>query len=182
MKIYTKTGDKGTTSLYDQHRVRKDDSRVESYGTIDELNSHLGFAKNFVNDSAIFALIEKIQRELFNVAGELATLDGSQFPERIGPNHVTFLEEQIDKLLDEMGRDQEFRFILPGSNKESAALHICRTICRRAERRIITLSQTSEISPNILQYVNRLADMIYTMARYMEDHLTLIYFNQEPKE
>lgn len=179
MKIYTKTGDKGQTSLYDQHRINKDDIRVESYGTIDELNSNLGFAKNFVSDEEIFTLIERIQRELFNVAGELATLDGSKFPERIMETQVKYLEEQIDALLDRMGRNQEFRFILPGSNKESAALHICRTICRRAERRIITLSKTCEINPYLIQYVNRLADMIYTMARFLEDQLTYIYFKKE---
>jgi cob(I)alamin adenosyltransferase len=181
MKIYTKTGDKGQTSLYDQHRINKDDIRVESYGTIDELNSSLGFAKNFVSDETIFDLIEKIQRELFNVAGELATLDGSQFPERIGESHIKYLENQIDALLDSMGRSQEFRFILPGSNKESAALHISRTICRRAERRIVTLSHNAEISPHLIQYVNRLADMIYTMARFLEDHLTYIVFDKSPQ-
>ncbi len=178
MRIYTKTGDKGQTSLYDQHRIQKDDIRVESYGTVDELISSLGFAKNFVNDTAIFKLIEKIQRELFNVAGELATLEGQTFPDRIDASHVKYLENQIDLLLDTMGHDEDFHFILPGSNKESAALHVSRTICRRAERRIITLSQTADISPTLMQYVNRLSDTLYTMARFLEDQLTFINFKK----
>lgn len=179
MKIYTKTGDHGQTSLYDNHRIDKNDIRVESYGTIDELNASLGFAKNFVSDTTIFDAIESIQRQLFNVAGELATLDASKFPERITDVHVTQLESLIDLLLEKMGKDQEFRFILPGSNKESGALHVSRTICRRAERRILTLAKEAEISPPLLKYVNRLADVIYAMARYLEAELTLIYFNKD---
>lgn len=179
MKIYTKTGDKGQTSLYDKHRVYKDDIRVEAYGTIDELNSTLGMAKNYIQDEEIFAHVEVIQRLLFDVAGELATRNGADFPERVGAAEIEQLEQWIDIYIDRMGRDQVFQFILPGSNKAAGALHIARTICRRAERRMITLSKEAEISETVLKYVNRLSDCIYAFARYLEDEVTLINFNEE---
>ncbi len=175
MKIYTKTGDKGQTKLYDGHPVTKDDIRVESYGTIDELNSNIGFAKNFITEEHIFDMLEKIQRLLFNVAGELATYDSDKFPEPITIEDIQFLENLIDKYIKKMG-NPEFRFILPGSNKESAALHITRTVCRRAERRIITLSGEIAVRPELIKFVNRLSDTLYTFARFIEDKQELIYF------
>lgn len=178
LKIYTKTGDKGQTSLYDSTRIDKDDIRVESYGTIDELNSSLGFAKNFINDPDTRQFLEKIQRNLFNVAGELAMLDGSQFPDRIEEPDITALEERIDAYLDQLGRDQAFRFILPGSNPASGALHVARTVCRRAERRIISLSKVAEVNPVLMKYVNRLADYIYTLARVTEENPTFVEFKK----
>lgn len=179
MKIYTKTGDKGTTSLYDGHRVSKDDIRVESYGTLDELNASLGMAKNFVNHEDIFEHIEWIQRILFDVAGELATREGKNFPERVNASHIQQLEKWIDTYIDLMGRDQAFQFILNGSNKASGALHMSRTICRRAERRMITLTQYAEISEHVMKFVNRLSDCLYTFARYLEDEITLITFKKD---
>lgn len=178
MNIYTKTGDKGQTSLYDQHRVYKDDIRVEAYGTIDELNSALGMAKNFIQDEAIFTHVEWVQRMLFDVAGELATREGATFPERVSSKDIEQLEAWIDFYIDKMGRDQVFQFILPGSNKASGALHMARTICRRAERRMITLSKEAEISDTVIKFINRLSDCIYTFGRYLEDELTLIEFKK----
>lgn len=178
LKIYTKTGDKGQTSLYDTSRIDKDDIRVESYGTIDELNASLGFAKTFIDSSEIRQLIEGVQRKLFNVAGELAMLDGSSFPERIEESDIQNLEEGIDYFLEQLGRDQAFRFVLPGSNTASGALHVARTVCRRAERRIITLSKEAETSPLLLKYVNRLADYIYTLARVLEERPTFVEFKK----
>lgn len=178
LKIYTKTGDSGQTSLYDQTRINKEDIRVESYGTIDELNSALGLAKTFIADTEIYSLIERVQRELFNVAGELAMLDGSAFPDRIAEEHVLFLEQTIDEYLERIGRDQVFQFILPGSNQASGALHLSRTICRRAERRILTLARGHDISPVLLKYVNRLADFIYTLARFMEENPKFVVFKK----
>lgn len=168
MKIYTKTGDSGETSLYDQTRINKDDIRVESYGTIDELNASLGFAKTFIEDQEIHELVERVQRELFSVAGELAMLDGAQFPDCIGDRQILFLEQTIDRYLDQLGREQAFRFVVPGTNQASGALHIARTVCRRAERRIISLSGSHPIRPQVLQYVNRLSDFIFTLARIVE--------------
>ncbi len=177
MKIYTRTGDKGTTSLYDGSRLAKDDIRVESYGTIDELNSCLGLARNFVEDAESREIIYKIQRELFNVAGELATPDTSAFPETINESHVRFLEETIDGYIARI--EQVDKFIVPGSNTGSAALHVARTVCRRAERRILTLSRDAHVSESLMKYVNRLSDCIYAMARFLETELVYVHFNKK---
>lgn len=176
MKIYTKTGDTGQTSLFDNTRVDKDSLRVECYGTIDELNSSLGFARNFISDKDIINIIYRIQRELFDIAGELATLDREKFPEKISEEHVEFLEKTIDNYLSQIPKVD--KFILPGSCKASAALHVSRTICRRAERRIITLSKHEEVSPILIKYVNRLSDCIYALARFSETELIYIDFNK----
>lgn len=179
MKIYTKTGDKGKTSLYDNTRVDKDSKRVEAYGTMDELNSSLGFARNFIEDEKTNNIILKIQRELFDVAGELATKDRDKFPEKINDIHVKELENIIDDYLSKMNKEEQFKFIIPGSNKGSAALHVSRTICRRGERRIITLSRSEEVSPILIKYVNRLSDVIYTLARYLETDLAYVDFQKQ---
>lgn len=177
MKIYTKTGDKGNTSLYDGTRISKDDIRVESYGTIDELNSALGFARTFITDREIVDIIYKIQRELFDVAGELATLDKEKFPEKISESHVEYLEKVIDDYLSRV--DDVNHFIIPGTNAASAALHVARTICRRAERRILTLSKNERVSEQLMKYVNRLSDTIYALARYLESDLKYVEFKKD---
>ncbi len=176
MKIYTKTGDKGQTSLYDNTPIGKDSLRVECYGTIDELNSSLGLARNFLEDKSIIDIVYKIQRELFDVAGELATLDRDKFPEKISEEHVEFLERTIDSYLAKIPRVDSF--IIPGSNKASATLHVARTICRRAERRIITLAKQETISPILMKYINRLSDCIYTLGRYLETELIYVEFKK----
>lgn len=176
MKIYTKTGDKGKTSLYDGTRVDKDSLRVDCYGTVDELNSTLGLARNFIEDEEIVNKIYEIQRELFNVAGELATSDGEKFPQRVTDDKIADLEVFIDTLLERMPKVDQF--IIPGSNKGSAALHVARTVCRRAERRVITLSRHETIGPLLIKYVNRLSDTIYAMARYIETELILVNFEK----
>lgn len=174
MKVYTKTGDKGTTSLYDGIRVSKDYIRVESYGTIDELNSSLGLAKNYIEEKEIKELVAKLQRSLFDVAGELATSDYRTFKTRVTEKDIEFLEKQIDHFTSIM--DQENCFILPGSNLSSGHLHVARTICRRAERRMITLKESEDLSKTVMKYVNRLSDMIYSIARFLESELTYITF------
>lgn len=176
MKIYTKTGDKGQTSLYDGTRVDKDSLRVDCYGTVDELNSSLGLARNFIEDEEIIKKLYEIQRELFNVAGELATSDGEKFPQRVTEIKIEELEKFIDTLLGRMAKVDQF--IIPGSNKGSAALHVARTVCRRTERKIITLSRHETISPLLIKYVNRLSDTIYAMARYLETELILVNFKK----
>ncbi len=176
MKIYTKSGDKGQTSLFDNTRVDKDSIRVECYGTIDELNSHLGFAKNFINDAEVVRDINLIQKELFKVAGELATEEGSKFPNKITEKDIEKLENIIDYYISKS--DKSPSFIVPGSNTSSAALHIARTVCRRAERRIITLNKEVKISINLIKYVNRLSDTIYSMARFLEEQIVLVDFNK----
>lgn len=176
MKVYTKTGDKGQTSLYDGTRVSKDYIRVESYGTIDELNSSLGLAKNYIEEKEIKDLVSKLQRSLFDVAGELATSDYTKFVARVTEEDIKFLEGQIDHFTSIM--DQENAFILPGSNLASAHLHVARTICRRAERRMITLKSLEDVSDTVMKYVNRLSDTIYSIARFLESELTYIEFKK----
>jgi cob(I)alamin adenosyltransferase len=179
MKIYTKSGDKGKTSLFDNKRVAKDSLRVESYGTIDELNSSLGFAKNFVEDEKVYNIIRSVQRQLFNLAGELATSNGESFPEKITKEDIELLEEKIDYFLSQMNKKEKSMFIIPGSSKASGALHQARTICRRAERRITTLAGEADISSDLQKYVNRLSDLIYTLARYSESELDYVEFKKE---
>jgi cob(I)alamin adenosyltransferase len=177
MQIYTKTGDKGTTSLYSNQRVRKNSLRVEAYGTIDELNSHLGFCKSLISDDLVCNQIEIVQRKLFNIAGELATVD-KEFPEKISDVDISFLENHIDKNLDRINSTQKSQFIIPGSNQISGALHIARTVCRRAERRILDLEEHELVSPILIKYVNRLSDFIYSIARLSETELIYVDFKK----
>lgn len=176
MKIYTKTGDKGQTGLYDGTRIDKDSMRVESYGTIDELDSSLGFARNFIEDTEVVEIVYKIQRDLFDVAAQLATIDKSRIPKEITEDKVKYLEEIIDLYIEKIPKID--KFIIPGSNKACAALHVSRTICRRAERRILTLSRHEEVSPMLIKYVNRLSDCIYAMARFLETDLKYVNFDK----
>ena len=167
MSIYTRTGDKGTTSLFDNKRVPKDHIRVESYGTVDELISFLGLAKNYMEDKELYELIEHIQNKLFVVATNLATEDKSKVMHHIEEEDIRYLEENIDKYMNRINNPKGF--IVPGSGKKSGYLHVCRTICRRAERRIITLSSQEDIDSLVIKYVNRLSDLIYAIARYLEE-------------
>ncbi|NLY86534.1 MAG: cob(I)yrinic acid a,c-diamide adenosyltransferase [Tissierellia bacterium] len=166
MKIYTKTGDRGSTSLFDNKRVPKDHIRVESYGTIDELNSFMGLAKNYVEDEEMYNLIENIQNKLFTVGAYLATEDPAKVKYHIVEKDIEDLEKIIDTYMSKLKEVKGF--IVPGSGKKSAYLHVARTICRRAERRIITLSQEVEINPLVIKYINRLSDCLYALARYSE--------------
>ena len=180
MKIYTKTGDKGQTSLYDGTRIDKDSLRVESYGTVDELNSSIGFAIKFVGDESIRESLKKIQMRLFFVAGELATVEEGKYRYKIQEEDISALEKIIDDYLPKIsGAD---KFIVPGSSQGAAALHVSRTICRRAERRIITLKRNEEVSDTLLKFVNRLSDVLYTYARYLESDLTIMDFEKAYNE
>ncbi|NLK63775.1 MAG: cob(I)yrinic acid a,c-diamide adenosyltransferase [Tissierellia bacterium] len=180
MKIYTKTGDKGQTSLYDGTRVDKDSLRVESYGTVDELNSYIGFASKFINDQKIKENLKKIQMRLFFVAGELATVEAGKYKYTVKEEDIAALEKIIDDYLPKIrGFDA---FIVPGSSEASAALHVARTICRRAERRILSLKRNEEVSEILLKFVNRLSDVLYTYARYLESDLTIMDFEKAYNE
>ncbi|MBC7087397.1 MAG: cob(I)yrinic acid a,c-diamide adenosyltransferase [Tissierellales bacterium] len=167
MGIYTKTGDKGTTSLFDNQRVYKDDIRVESYGTIDELGSFIGLAKNYVEEDEIKEILFKIQNKLFVVASNLATMDQNKIKYRVKEDDIDYLENIIDIYMDKINNPTGF--IIPGTNKQSAHLHVARTICRRAERRIISLSKEEYVDETLIKYVNRLSDCLYALARYLED-------------
>lgn len=176
MKIYTKTGDKGETSLFDNVRVSKDSIRVESYGTIDELNSFLGLSKNYVDDKEIYDIILKIQNKLFVVAANLATEDEEKVKYKIKISDIEYLEGIVDEY---MGRLEESKgFIVPGSGKGSGHLHVSRTICRRGERNIISLKKIAFVDPLVLKYVNRLSDTIYALARYLEEDESNVQYDE----
>ena len=174
-KIYTKGGDKGQTSTYDGHRVSKDDLRVDAYGTVDELGANLGVAKNFVADEQMRETITKIQHKLFAVNANLATIEAGRVPTKVTEADILELEGIIDYYMDAKPREQ--CFIVNGSSTKSAFLHVCRTVCRRAERRIITLSGVAEVDPLVIKYVNRLSDAIYAMARFNEDEEECARYN-----
>ena len=165
-RVYTKTGDKGTTSLVGGVRVSKTHPRIEAYGTIDELSSQLGLLASFMKDGDDKNLVIRIQRVLFTVCSYLATdkTKTTLAPSyTLDPGEVTILEEEIDHLNGSL--PPQTAFILPGGCHEAALAHVCRTVCRRAERRIFSLAETTEVDPEILQYVNRLSDYLYILAR-----------------
>lgn len=176
MVIYTRTGDKGRTSLFDQTSVFKDDPRVEAYGTVDELVSFIGLAKHQVNpsDEKTRKLLHDIQRKLFDVCAELATVETTLLKTTITEDDVFFLEDQIDSYL-EFFETPEY-FIIPGDNIPSAHFHICRTVARRAERQIVKVMKHEELNENVLKYVNRLSDLMYTLSRYVEDNYEKVVF------
>ena len=167
MKIYTKKGDKGETSLFDNKRVPKDDIRVEAYGTIDELGSFIGLAKNYVEDEEIYNSLQVIQNKLFTVASYLATEDKEKIKFHIEIEDIDYLEKLVDIYMGKL--DNPKGFIVPGTNKKSSYMHVARTVCRRGERRIITLSREVELDPLVIKYVNRLSDTLYAIGRYLED-------------
>lgn len=166
MKIYTKTGDSGETGLFGGPRVPKDHARIEAYGTVDELNTVLGLVRCESLPPEIDSLLAQVQNELFNVGAELATPDpqarGTHF---IGDAQVSELEKAIDRF--EANLPILKTFILPGGSRGAAWLHLARTVCRRAERRVVTLmsDQQQAISGTILVYLNRLADLLFVLAR-----------------
>ena len=166
MKIYTKTGDKGETSLFGGGRVPKNHARVEAYGTIDELNAALGLALAAGPPEPIDQWLREVQQHLFHLGSDLATpLDAkSDWVTRIGQSQVSWLEDSIDRMTAEL--EPLRNFILPGGTPVAAQLHLARTICRRAERRIVTLQETSETNALTVIYVNRLSDWLFTLARY----------------
>ena len=173
MNIYTKTGDKGQTSLYDGSRIDKDSIRVDSYGTIDELNSYIGLCMHYVSEDIKKELFD-IQRDLFYIGAELATKNTDKLNKVVIEEDIINLEYIIDKYMEKSkGLDS---FIIPGTSLASAHLHIARTICRRAERIIISLNKMENINPLLIKYINRLSDTLYAIARYSEEKLIPMKF------
>ena len=171
MKIYTRTGDKGQTSVIGG-RLDKDDIRVESYGTVDEVNSYIGLAVTEL-DPAIFtdvlADLEKIQHELFDCGGDLATVS-DKAPQKLTDETITYLEERIDAFI--LKAPELEKFILPGGSKAAATIHIARTVTRRAERLVVSLIKSgAAVSPLSLQYLNRLSDYFFAVARVINFRL-----------
>jgi cob(I)alamin adenosyltransferase len=165
-KIYTRRGDDGSTGLFGGPRVRKDDLRVSAYGDVDELNSALGVAREWVRSEELRAMIDRFQNELFNLGAELATPSVSDAPKMI-PTIVAADVERMEKEIDALTATlpEQKHFILPGGSKGAAHLHLARTICRRAERLVVELSRSEKVSPEVLAYLNRLSDLLFTMAR-----------------
>lgn len=164
MKVYTKTGDAGTTSLVGGKRVPKECARLESYGTIDELNAQVGLLLTYVSEQQDKDCLISIQNNLFIVGAQLATEAESAhtLANKITEEDVSDLEKQIDLAAE--GLPKWKGFTLPGGRREAAIAHICRTICRRAERRILALNASEKVEPQLLAYVNRLSDYFYVLA------------------
>lgn len=172
MKIYTRTGDRGETGLFGGQRVRKDHHRVEAYGEVDELNAVLGgvvTALQQVEEETLAAHVLLLQADLFTLGANLATPapeDGGRKNDHIPPL-PTARVEQMERWIDEAERELEplRNFILPGGSEAAARLHLARTVCRRAERRVITLSHNAHIHDDAVIYLNRLSDLLFTWAR-----------------
>lgn len=173
MKIYTRTGDKGQTALIGG-RVDKDDIRVEAYGTVDELNGFVGLAITELDDDLFADVIhdlEKIQHELFDCGGDLASVSKRR-KVKLTEEDITYLEEKIDEYIDETPELE--RFILPGGSKPAATIHVARTVTRRAERLVVTLMKQDELVPPVtLQYLNRLSDYFFAVARVINFRLDI---------
>ncbi len=175
MSISTKTGDKGKTSLWSGERVAKTSFRVEAYGTVDELNSHLAEAKHLVKSPRVNELILEIQDDLFRAAGALASSGEFAYPMTDDD------AERLTRYVHEFEKEVELTgFVIPGSTLQSAKLDVCRTIARRAERRILALENLDgEYVPEpVKKYINRLSDLIYMMARFEEKLLDKLVFKK----
>ncbi|SEQ47968.1 cob(I)yrinic acid a,c-diamide adenosyltransferase [Piscibacillus halophilus] len=173
MRIYTRSGDKGTTSLIYGKRVKKNDIRVEAYGTCDEANSMIGVARShLINEEwdgkeSVIEALHKVQTVLFHVGAELATPSGKEVMWKLRNEHIDFLEKQIDEW--DSSLDELKNFILPSGHPSASALHVARTIVRRAERMAVAIEDVE--NDMVLQYLNRLSDFLFVAARYVNKGL-----------
>jgi len=186
-KVYTKTGDKGETSLAQGRRISKDHPRVNAYGTVDELNSLVGIVRCFnlqkpasVRRDKFESILQTIQQRLFDIGSILATdpkSDSKNLP-ALSEQNVTWLEDVIDAMNEELSPLKSF--VLPGGSPVNAFLHQCRTVCRRAEREIVSLNREEEIDSNLLAYVNRLSDALFVFSRWTASTMNEDEFLWEP--
>lgn len=167
MKIYTKTGDKGFTSLKNETHIEKDDVRIEANGALDELNASLGLAKVYISDSGSKQKIESFQNIIMRIMGVVA---GAEMDPKFDLEGVTL---QIEHDIDENKNEGKFCFVMPGENIINAYLHVARTRCRTAERRLITMRRHYEIADNIMAFINRLSDWLFVEATKEERSVTL---------
>ena len=169
-KIYTKTGDKGETGLFGGARIPKNDIRIEAYGTVDELNSFVGNLVDLCDTQDLLQYMTGIQDELFVIGSHLAR--DPRKPDLPLPSLPLEAIERLESGMDRMDEQLEplKSFILPGGHPSVSAAHICRTVCRRAERRVIDLAQQQQVDPWIIQYLNRLSDYFFIIARYLAKH------------
>ena len=168
MKIYTKTGDKGDTGLFGGGRVPKDDPRVEAYGDVDELNAAIGMARAIEPLPRIDEVLVPMQRDLFSIGALLATPDFDKMHKHLEKANIDDRRiSELERSIDDCDRDLEplKAFIIPGGSEKGASLHVARTVCRRAERRVISLQREVEIPQIVVVYLNRLSDLLFTLAR-----------------
>lgn len=177
MRIYTRSGDKGTTGLISGRRVSKDDLRVEAYGTCDEANSVIGFALSFLNEEdwdekdSFLRVMHRIQTILFHVGAELATPEDREVAWKLKQSHIDELEKKIDQWDEHLPTLSNF--ILPSGHEASSALHMARTVVRRAERMAVTLdNENGNVNPLVISYLNRLSDLLFVAARYVNAELS----------
>lgn len=167
-KVYTRGGDKGKTSLVGGQRVSKASVRLEAYGTVDELGAHLGLLAAMLSDGHEKDMAERVQNNLFNVCTNLAT-DQEQTPlypsAHLPEGEIELLEQEVDAIMQSLPERQGF--ILRGGTPAAAQAHVCCTVCRRAERRIVALAEEAVVSPEVQQYVNRLSDYLFVLAKLL---------------
>lgn len=169
-KIYTRTGDDGSTGLVDGSRLSKDSLRVAAYGDVDETNAAIGVVRLHLSNQRVDAMLARVQNELFDLGADLATPlpkagdTDSEYALRMVPDQITRLETELDALNADM--DALKSFVLPGGSPPSAYLHQARTICRRAERAMVALSHAEAVNPSALAYINRLSDYLFVMGRW----------------
>jgi len=168
MKIYTKTGDSGETGLFGGERVSKSSQRLQAYGTVDELNSFIGVAITEAKHEEVKLLLNKIQNQLFDVGSDLAAPDNEKTRKHNIPRITNEYYLEIEIAIDHFEEKLEVlkNFILPGGSKAAAHLHVCRTVCRRAERAVVELNKTINAGENIIIFLNRLSDLFFVLSRY----------------
>ena len=187
-RVYTRGGDKGETSLAGGQRVPKDAVRIEAYGTVDELNAHIGTARDtaeklvlkFQAMAELDAILRRVQHELFNVGSILATLPENVHPRqaRVTDAEIAQLEREIDRMNE--GLPELHSFVLPGGCRINAELHVCRTVCRRAERICVTLAKQEAVDPAVVRYLNRLSDALFVWSRWSSHTLGVREILWEP--
>ncbi|MGI6556116.1 MAG: cob(I)yrinic acid a,c-diamide adenosyltransferase [Pseudoramibacter sp.] len=167
--VYTRTGDKGTTGLFGGSRISKDDIRIEAYGTMDEAQAFIGMAASLTKDEEIRNILLHVEERIYILEAELASDDRGRkmLKDRVEQSDIDLMEQQIDHYLQIVGK--QTKFVIPGRNPASAALHTARAVVRRGERRIVSYeAQDSELRPEVVKYVNRLSDLLFTLARVEE--------------
>lgn len=180
--VYTRSGDKGTTGLFGGARTPKNDIRVEAYGTMDEANAQIGFAKSIIQDDEIREILDQIQHRIFVLGAELASNDKGKemLKDKISQEDVDWLEEKLDHYLSIIGKQTDF--VIPGDQPTSGALHVARTIVRRGERRIIDYADQDSVRPELIKYVNRLSDLLFVLARTEDYNDTVRRVTQKIEE
>lgn len=176
MKIYTKTGDQGETSLYGPSRVKKNHPKIKSVGSLDETSSSIGIARSLQPHESIDSVLTEIQNNLFLLGNQIASVVPLQETDKIQEKNIEWLESKIDELQNHLAPLKNF--ILPGGTHIAAHLHHARTICRRTEIQIYELSTIEKVDPKILKYINRLSDLLFVLARYankLEDKEEIIW-------